>query len=155
MIEIVAPATLMEGFELDTEVGDRIMKVTIPPGGVEKGQKFMVPHPLGGTNERGRDKDRAPVGHWKDGLFDCFRFGICHIHCCSSWCCPALAAGQVAHRLELNWLGFPTDSQSEKAQAFKTLQLITFIYVTLHLLVGGVARLFYFVLSVFVAMNIR
>lgn len=81
MIEIQAPATLMEGYKLDTEVNGRILSVTIPPGGVEKGQKFMVPMTptaMGGTSQQGGiQKGHVPVGHWKDGLCDCFQHGLC------------------------------------------------------------------------------
>lgn len=134
MIEIVAPATLMEGYKLDTQVGDRIMTVTIPPGGVEKGQKFMVPmtpNAVGGAPAV--KKSHVPVGHWKDGLCDCFQYGICHASVCISFWCHALAAGQVITRLQLNWLGKPTESQAEKAKAFPTLFSISMVYFGLKI----------------------
>ena len=63
MMEIVAPATLMEGYKLDTQVGDRVITVTIPPGGVEKGQKFMVPMPSGASGgQPAVQKSHVPVG---------------------------------------------------------------------------------------------
>ena len=141
MIEIVAPATLMEGYQLDTQVGERIMTVTVPPGGVEKGQKFMVP--IAPTSATGGmalgaapavQKSHVPVGHWKDGLCDCFQYGICHASLCISCWCHALAAGQVISRLQLNWLGRTTDSQADKAQAFPTLFTISMVYFGLKLL---------------------
>ena len=130
MIEIVAPATLMEGYRLDTQVGDRVMTIVIPPGGVEKGQKFSVPLPGQADNSLngGVQKTNVPVGHWKDGMLDCCQYGCCHASVCTSCWCHALAAGQVISRLQLNWLGKPTNSQSEKASAFPTLFTISMVY---------------------------
>jgi hypothetical protein len=39
MIQVVAPATLPEGYEFDAAVGNNTIKVKVPPGGVEAGQK--------------------------------------------------------------------------------------------------------------------
>ena len=33
-------------------------------------------------------KINVPVGHWKDGLCDCFTYGPFHNHCCISCFCP-------------------------------------------------------------------
>lgn len=141
MIEIVAPATLMEGYRLETQVGDRIMTVVIPPGGVEKGQKFSVPltndTPLAGAmalNPPAIQKTKVPVGHWKDGLCECCNYGICHASMCISFWCHALAAGQVISRLQLNWLGKTTDSSAEKASAFPTLFSVSMVYFSLKIL---------------------
>lgn len=136
MIEIVAPATLMEGYKLDTQVGDRIMTVTIPPGGVEKGQKFSVPISPNSAGGQGVQKSHVPVGHWKDGLCDCFQYGLCHASLCTSLWCHALAAGQVITRLQLNWLGKTTDSSADKANAFPTLFTISMVYFSLKLLLA-------------------
>jgi hypothetical protein len=125
MIEIVAPATLMEGYRLDTQVGDRVMTVTVPAGGVEKGQKFTVPLP---SHAPAVQKMNVPVGHWKDGLCDCCQYGACHAHLCISFWCHALAAGQVISRLQLSWLGKTTSSQAQKASAFTTLFTISMVY---------------------------
>jgi len=135
MIEIVAPATLMEGYRLDTQVGDRVITVAIPPGGVEKGQKFSVPmSPDSASGSKGVQKSHVPVGHWKDGLCDCFRYGLFHASLCTSCWCHALAAGQVITRLQLNWLGKTTDSSAEKANAFPSLFTISMVYFSLKLL---------------------
>jgi hypothetical protein len=133
MIEVVAPATLMEGYGLEAQVGNRIMIVTIPLGGVEKGQKFSVPVPMSTHDPTAGAlpalKMTIPVGHWKDGLCDCCRYGICHSHCFISYWCCALGAGQVISRLQLNWLGKPTISQAQKSSAFSTLFTISMIYI--------------------------
>lgn len=84
-MEVIAPADLREGYEFEAEVGGQSFLVTVPPGGVEHGQKFMVPY--GG--EIVRPKTQVPVGAWKDGLCNCFEYGPCHNHLCMScWCVP-------------------------------------------------------------------
>ncbi|CAB9522082.1 expressed unknown protein [Seminavis robusta] len=133
MIEIMAPATLMEGYQLDTQVGDRVVTITIPPGGVEKGQKFSVPMSPTNAAATSTPKMTVPVGHWKDGLCDCCTYGMCHAHCCISWWCHALAAGQVISRLQLNWLGKTTNSHAEKASAFTTLFTISMTYFSVKI----------------------
>lgn len=142
MIEVVAPATLMEGYRLDTQLGDQVVTVVIPPGGVEKGQTFSVPLNNNNSNNHaiilsnGVQKTNVPVGHWKDGMWDCCRYGACHASLCTSWWCHALAAGQVISRLQLNWRGQPTQSAAEKASAFPTLFTITMIYLGLKFVLG-------------------
>ena len=137
MMEIVAPATLMEGYQLQTQIGEQVMTVVIPPGGVEKGQTFSVPMPTQHQSQSQTPGVRSmniPVGHWKDGMCDCMQYGCCHPSCCVSlWCC-SLAAGQVISRLQLNWLGQPTNSSSEKASAFTILFTITMMVMALKVL---------------------
>ena len=45
LMEVVAPATLPEGYEFQVEMNGSKYSVTVPPGGVEKGQAFSVPFP--------------------------------------------------------------------------------------------------------------
>ena len=89
LVQVVAPATLPEGYEFMAAIGDRTIQVVVPPGGIEQGQKFEVPFPqhlesalVGGS---------VPVGRWRDGLLDCFRYGVCH---------PALWTGCACHLRE-------------------------------------------------------
>eukprot|EP00591_Stephanopyxis_turris_P002748 CAMPEP_0195522202 /NCGR_PEP_ID=MMETSP0794_2-20130614/20099_1 /TAXON_ID=515487 /ORGANISM="Stephanopyxis turris, Strain CCMP 815" /LENGTH=105 /DNA_ID=CAMNT_0040651895 /DNA_START=167 /DNA_END=481 /DNA_ORIENTATION=- len=71
MIEVVAPATLQEGYTFEAQIGEkgRTFTVTVPPGGVEDGQKFSVPIP----GSRGEEvienalvqpRVSVPVGDW-------------------------------------------------------------------------------------------
>jgi hypothetical protein len=92
MVEVVAPASLPEGYQFQAQVaGGRTVTVTVPPGGIEQGQKFSVPlgpsgpSPLASATSQGTI--HIPVGHWRDGLFDCFNYGACHPHCWTSACC--------------------------------------------------------------------
>jgi len=104
MVEVVAPANLREGYEFDAQIGGQAFKVTVPPGGIEQGQKFSVPY---GGNIVSTRTMNVPVGAWKDSIFNCFEYGPCHNHLClSCWCVP-IATGQAISRLKLNWKGKP------------------------------------------------
>lgn len=131
VIEVVAPATLMEGYELETKVGDQIIKVKVPAGGVAKGQKFTAPMPTNlAPTISGKKRYQVPIGSWKDGLCDCCQYGCGHATCCwgfwgvcypmfyiSQACClfwafPALGSTQVATRMNLDWLGRPVENNN-------------------------------------------
>jgi hypothetical protein len=98
-VQVEAPADLPEGYEFQATLGSggqqRMIKVTVPPGGVEKGQFFSVP--LSSPNAHfdvdsftsGSNSNiiSIPVGHWRDGLFEFYKYGICHPHCWTACCC--------------------------------------------------------------------
>lgn len=87
MLQVVAPATLPEGYEFEAAVGEsQTIKVKVPLGGVEAGQTFQVPFPQHFENMI--SGIRVPVGHWRDGLCDCCAYGACHPHCWTSYLCP-------------------------------------------------------------------
>lgn len=85
MMEVISPATLSEGYVFEAQVGDQTFSVTVPPGGVEGGQKFLVPLPDAISSV---PKLNIPVGHWKDGICNCFAYGPCHNHCLMAAICP-------------------------------------------------------------------
>lgn len=91
-IQVVAPATLPEGYQFDALVNGRTIKVQVPVGGVEKGQTFSVgiaPESIAGSGSNTASGSISiPVGHWRDDIFDCFKYGICHPHCWTSFLCP-------------------------------------------------------------------
>jgi len=99
-----------------------------PPGGVNRGQSFSAPFGSSGSLSAasggiatevtpfivstavGRDGDgrnAAVVGQWKDGLFDCCRFGSIHPELWNAICCPQILMAQVMTRLKLDWRGDP------------------------------------------------
>eukprot|EP00549_Striatella_unipunctata_P001965 CAMPEP_0118696612 /NCGR_PEP_ID=MMETSP0800-20121206/13956_1 /TAXON_ID=210618 ORGANISM="Striatella unipunctata, Strain CCMP2910" /NCGR_SAMPLE_ID=MMETSP0800 /ASSEMBLY_ACC=CAM_ASM_000638 /LENGTH=292 /DNA_ID=CAMNT_0006595769 /DNA_START=161 /DNA_END=1039 /DNA_ORIENTATION=+ len=130
MVEIEAPASLPEGYTFDAEANGRPFTVTVPPGGVEKGQKFRVPLPsvsMDSLNINAPERSNIPVGHWRDDLCDCFRFGALHPVCWMAYCFPTILASQVMTRMSLNWLGGPV-SAAEAASTFKKLLILFFIY---------------------------
>lgn len=61
-----------------------------PKGGVKEGQKFAVPFAGGAETVRRTQAPQinVPVGAWRDGLFDCFAYGLCHDHLCVALFCP-------------------------------------------------------------------
>ena len=84
-MEVIAPANLQEGYEFEAQVGSQSFTVAVPLGGVEMGQKFLVPFQA----QNVRPTTNVPVGAWKDSILDCCSYGPCHNHfCISSWCVP-------------------------------------------------------------------
>jgi len=132
LLEVVAPADLPEGYELDVAVGSNggLYQVQVPRGGVEKGQIISVPMPEQCTGRL--TGFHIPVGHWRDGLFDCFKYGVCHPHCWISWMCTFLATGQVIRRMQFNWNGSPTDRSVRRALAFPLIFGIVVVYFVWH-----------------------
>lgn len=86
MMQVTAPATLPEGYEFDARIGERTVTVTVPEGGVEKGQTLTVPLPAT-VEQLITGSISIPVGHWRDGLFDIFKHGACHPAVWASCCC--------------------------------------------------------------------
>ena len=107
-IEVEAPSDLPEGYQFRVTVPGttRAWMVTVPAGGVEKGQKWTVPL-MDKPNEFGENADATtttaaglpygnsssnphasqpapaihiPVGHWRDSLLGVFNYGLCHPH---------------------------------------------------------------------------
>jgi hypothetical protein len=77
-----------------------------------------------------RDMNTGPVGAWKDGLFDCFKYGICHPHLWLACCCRSFALDQVKMRMRLNWCG-EAASVSAAAKTFETVTQIFGLYFLL------------------------
>jgi hypothetical protein len=87
MMQVTAPATLPEGYQFDAQIGDRVVQITVPNGGVEQGQSFSVPLPETVESLIQGKGISIPVGHWRDGLFDIFHYGLCHPAVWSACCC--------------------------------------------------------------------
>lgn len=128
-LEVEAPATLPEGYTFDAQFDGATFPVTVPAGGVQQGQKFVVPYPAAARESAAAPappRSSIPVGRWKDGLCDCCRFGCCHPACCNAFWCPLILLGQVMTRLKLTWLA----SEGTAAQASKTFRIMMIITVT-------------------------
>ena len=72
---------------------------------VDDGGQREVQHSREELGERG-----AARWYWKDDIFDCFQYGVCHPSFCmafSTTFCLGCMMGQVMMRLRLNWLGNP------------------------------------------------
>jgi hypothetical protein len=120
MIEVIAPATLPAGYSFGVELQGKKFMAIVPKGGVEENHRFMVPVV---SAAKRATTDGAPVGGWKDGLCDCFRYGICHPHLWLACYFSPIALAQVMTRERLNWLGSP-GSVAEVAATFKGVVLI-------------------------------
>ena len=67
----------------------------------------------------------APIGSWKDGLFDCFSLGVCHPSlCCAVWCDQILKA-QIMTRMSLTWLGEP----GQRISTQNTFKVVLMLFV--------------------------
>lgn len=112
-VHVMAPATLPESYTFEAtiiEYPKLSFPVTVPPGGIQEGEIFLVPIPT--------DLDEPQIivetGRWKDPLFACFKHGICHPSIWCALCCTQLAAAQVMARLRFTWLGSPGPEVSTK-----------------------------------------
>lgn len=141
-LEVVAPATLPEGYTFEAEANGHGFAVKVPTGGVEEGQKFSVPFPAGSTGYSGAAIPRpsVPVGLWKDGTFDCFRHGIIHPVPWNACFCPLVLLGQVMHRLKLTWLASEGGTSAQTAATFKIMLGITCVYQVTMRIPGLAAR---------------
>jgi len=101
---------------------------------VTEGQSFTV-ECLAASSEEQTDTFQIPVGIWRDGLCDCFRYGCCHPMLCMSLCFPLVAIAQVMTRLNLN----PCAVHGDAKYTFKVAAVITVVIVlfdfTVNLLV--------------------
>lgn len=164
MIEVVAPATLSEGYKFNVSMpSGETMSVSVPLGGVESGQKFFVPMssmPASSNSPR----ISIPVGHWRGSIVGCCKYGCYHSSFLVSWCCAPVAAGQVISRLKLDWLGRPTNGDVQKSTgAFKILFNLTLAYWVLRVfctlgdfpLFKFLALLCFSIFSFYILRNIR
>lgn len=133
MVEVVAPADLPGGYTFDAEINGNIFKVVVPPGGVKQGQRFSVPAPTTKTTTTTRVfTEDAPMGAWRDGLFDFFKHGCCHPHLCLALWCQPIAAAQVMTRMSLNWIA---DAANNKSRTFATVCKIVIAYYVVDQLI--------------------
>lgn len=102
MVDVVAPGNLPEGYTFEAEINGARFMATVPAGGVQKGQAFTCYM----RDEMG--DDGAPTKRWRDGLFDCFRYGVCHPMALNSICCP-ICKSQIYHLMASNFL-YATDT---------------------------------------------
>ena len=93
-VQMVAPANLPGGYQIDAQLNDESFRVTVPEGGVSIGQTFAAKRVDGTTTAR-YDGDKK----WKAGLFDCLAHGIAHPIFCNSFFCPQ-SKSSTNHHME-------------------------------------------------------
>lgn len=100
LMQVTAPATLPEGHVFETKLGERVVQVIVPPGGVEEGQSFTVPLPTD-VESAVHQKIQIPVGHFRDGLFcgNLCNYGVCHPHCWTACCCTTSKCSFVLYSI--------------------------------------------------------
>jgi Cys-rich protein (TIGR01571 family) len=124
-VEVVAPATLPEGYTFEAQADGQPFTVTVPMGGVEEGLKFQVPVPSG-SRVLPASSSSVPVGHWKDDLCACCGLGCFHPSLCMAYCCPMLLLAQVMTRLKLTW---SAQEGGNAAQASSTFRILAFLWI--------------------------
>lgn len=137
MVEVEAPGTLNAGYTFQATYNGVVFPVTVPPGGVQEGQKIIVPFTNQGTTSELTPLaaiDTAPRGHWKDGLCDCFKFGCCHPALWNAFFCPQILMGQILTRMRMNWLGSFTSEYGDYHLTFRRIAIIVVVYYVLSML---------------------
>lgn len=101
-----------------------------PPGGVTDGERFTASISAEGPSTSSQYMD-IPSDRWRDGIFDCCRFGFLHPVVCVGLFCFPIPLGQVMTRMDLNWIGDYRDPevQGVRISAFKVVILILAIYL--------------------------
>jgi len=139
LVEVVSPSDLEAGYSFMAIYDGVTFQVVVPEGGVSKGQKISVPFPGNNTTARLKaftNNNEVPHGHWKDGIFSCFKHGIFHPTLCHGLFCPQLLTAQVMTRMHLNWKA-DEDTEEESKSTFKIISIIVGIYWLLHFFVGA------------------
>jgi len=129
LVQVVAPLSLAEGYAFEVQSKDKVFIVEVPEGGVDEGDSFYVPLPDASYGQR--LPSGAPIGEWKDGLFDFCRLGWVHPVVISSICCTQILMAQVMTRMQLNWLGIKT-SIHETGNTFRTVLIVIGSYYILY-----------------------
>lgn len=91
-------------------------KVTVPAGGVTKGQQILVrlgddilnpPPPAQATAQptSSGSSHSVPTGAWRDGLCDCCSEGCFEGGCWLTWCCSGVSLAQLLTRMKMNFMG--------------------------------------------------
>lgn len=134
MVDVVAPADLPGGYNFEAEIEGRRFLATVPAGGVQKGETFSCY--MRDLEKVGSD---IPVGRWRDGLFDCFKFGCLHGVICNALFCPLVMLGQIMTRVGFDFLG--RRSLDNSVNGPSTLSTIMFFWVFVNLVLFGVYNL--------------
>jgi Cys-rich protein (TIGR01571 family) len=165
-IRVVAPATLEEGYTFDVMLEGEAFTVTVPDGGVVKGEEFEIPYPATGTttimasdeeeegtvdvrvSEDQEDDDKDHSNRTTTRLTSQWRTSLCS--CCDvvtqatfwlGFCCAPVLIAQLVTRLQLSWKG-KLESRDETALSFNKI-LLSFIAV---LILGYIPVIGFFII---------
>uniref|UniRef100_A0A6U5M4F1 Uncharacterized protein n=1 Tax=Corethron hystrix TaxID=216773 RepID=A0A6U5M4F1_9STRA len=139
LVQVIAPLSLGEGYAFEVQSKDKVFIVEVPEGGIEEGDSFYVPLPDDTFGQKLPSK--APIGQWKDGLFDCLKHGGLHASFLSALCCTQVLMAQIMTRMQLNWFGHQT-SISETTNTFRYVIILIIAYYTLYYIYGKEVKVF-------------
>lgn len=114
-----------------------------PTGGVRQGQAIYIPHASNGDLSTTEvtpfmlNADAAvdsELGHWKDGLFDCWRWGFCHPSLLNAIFCPQILAAQVLTRLKMNLWGERAPDEEWKRTFIRMFGIVCFYWFATSIL---------------------
>jgi Cys-rich protein (TIGR01571 family) len=140
-VDVIAPTNMAEGYRFNVDSGGRTLQVAVPAGGVSAGQRFaaIILSDGGAGHNDQTNPHNIPTGRWRDDLCDCCKFGCCHAQCCLSYWCSACAAAQVMTRMNLDTCAGPAKGNTKVGkQTFKTIFIITSIYLVTNWILRGV-----------------
>lgn len=145
-VAVAAPADLQAGYTFDAAYNGSLFRVTVPEGGVIRGQQILVNVPViavaevvtvsspvlsGSTIENPRSVSIVPTGRWREGFCDCCEHGCCEPTCCLACWCPGVVLGQVMTRLKLTALAEPASRASTAAKTFALVSALWIIFIVL------------------------
>jgi Cys-rich protein (TIGR01571 family) len=128
LIRVVAPANLPGGYQLEVQTDTEppiTFTTNVPPEGVKTGDVFLTLPPPNYTTPE--PQIEAPTGRWKDGLCDCFAYGLCHAQTCMSIFCTEIALGQIMQRMRLTWTAGLVENYT-RVNTFKTVLTLVICY---------------------------
>lgn len=128
IVSVTAPATMNEGFVFDAMHNGVVFPVTVPAGGVNEGDVIEVPF-----KPSSNSPSRVSSGKWKDGIFDCAKYGIFHPSFLVACCCQVGLLAQVMTRLRVDWKADPAVGDEWK-RTFRNVIIITCVYVFLNMI---------------------
>ena len=141
-VTVLAPTDLLAGYRLhvdDVESGQALC-VEVPCGGVRAGEQFQA---VVVNQDEGRNSfslppaGHVPIGDWRDGIFDCCKFGIFHpLFCLGLWA-PPLVIGQQMTRLDLNACAEDRlPEKKPKCSAFRVIFILFALSMLTSIVVG-------------------
>lgn len=152
-VQVTAPSDLQEGYQLNVRVDGRNALITVPHGGVRKGDTFVGPVQFlddddnnnKAEEEEGaeREGDGIPVGSWRHGICDCCVYGLCHPLWIMSCYGPSLALAQVQTRLNLNICGAERHSAATPHYGPSAFRMGMILFVVFKVGVLGLPALYH------------
>ena len=86
------------------------------------------------TSVTGGYEGTVPPGRWKDGLCDCWKFGVCHPSFMYACCIPQILMAQVLTRLKMNLWGEPAPENEYKVTFRRMWMLVLLFWVVSNIL---------------------